>query len=540
MFSAQGSATEEYRRSLGITESGVVASCRYEGDRSGLVGVEAKALAVGVVRPDGRLAVRRVPVDGEVAVFPTALKSVSHGLNLAVGRELIRFSLSSPEEYEHLSRVLKEALGGRFLPGRLDSPAETVGPGTDAAPEDAGQAPSADAEPESTDAVGAFGEDTQPEVPWYAEVSGPAVRAFFHEDVLASGVETAPSAEEDPEFFWKAQLEENPLSVEPYRNLFRHYYENRDLERAYWFASVLDHFGVAEPLEAEVVRRYSVTRPIPPSRPIDEAMWQEMLLHPLVENWSENFFGIVGRAFAQTQARSLKSYGLRAKDRVDVETSSLLVANVFRYVTEALKLHDTALYVAPEAAFELAVANVMERGRWSLCCVAGSALTAGRSEKEVAFVMARDLSYLKSAHLVALLAPDVVQQTKVMFAAMSIVRPNVVPEGDREEAERFGRNLARYLSDKEIERLEILLDKMLQGQGATLNLADWNRGVQLTSHRVGLLVCQDLPTALRLALTDPTRATNLDMELRVQELVRYAVDERHSRARRILGLAISA
>ncbi len=527
-------APQEVARSLGLPDTADILACVFRDGRKGWLGADGQAVVVGVIRPDGHIAVRRIEDLDRLVVFPSGIGS-KPGLNLAVGLDLIPVRFENADGLSVLETRLRSLIGTRFHeppsdPESLSSQEKREG-ATDTD------------ESQSESASSLETEDASADQPWYATVTGPAVQAFFTggaESMSANqGAGAGPASEQEQEAHWKGVLKEHPDQVEPYRRLFRLYYNGGDIEKAFWQAAVLSHFGVAEPIEKEVVQKYRAKKPIRPARTIDQGMWSEMLAHPSEDPWPSQFFAVLARPLALMLGRSLRSYSLKPKDRIDVAESDLLVARVFRVVQEALKLPHLDFYLAPDAGFELAVADVVEKGRWLPSCVAGGGLLSQRSETEVTFILGRDLTYMMPQYMAGLLLPSVARQTMFMLAATKLVRPGLVDSEDMDAINEQARALDRLVTDEERGKLELLVDQMVEDK-VSVNLDRWNRSIQFTSHRVGLVLCQDLPTAVRLALTDPVRPATASPEDRITELVRFAVDDHHVRTRRILGLAISS
>jgi hypothetical protein len=65
-----------------------------------------------------------------------------------------------------------------------------------------------------------------------------------------------------------------------------------------------------------------------------------------------------------------------------------------------------------------------------------------------------------------------------------------------------------------------------------------SQAVELTAHRVGLLLCNDVAVAARLVEGEPAQASGLQTD-KVGELLRFAVSESYLALRRQLGIAVA-
>jgi len=547
---------------MGLGGDALVVPCRVNFIQSGFVALSEAVLKLAAMRPDGSLSGRTLDKGQGVVVFPSAFGDAATALNLVAEGELLRLDGLDRDMLQALVSRMETVEGYRVMRRRAwDAQPEAGEPDQDGAAPILEQAGEAEAGPgldagavdQLTEAPAVFEmspttEEGGDAVPWYASVQGPAVGAFFpgQEDAGKGG--TAPASQEgvgaeakQPETdgvgYWRGRLASSPEAVKPYRQLFDLFYEQQDMERAFWHAAVLTHFQVARPLEQEVFDRYRCSTPIRPTRTIDSAMWAEMLQDPLQQPWPSEFFRVLARPLVIMSGRSLRSYGLKRKDRCDTHDSQILVARVFERVVETLGLEGVELYLASEAGFELAVANVVHKGHWVPCCVAGSGLLSGRSEMELTFILSRDLTYLRPEYSVGLVVPELDRQTQIMLAATRLVRPSLVTSDNMESVDALAKSLSKALTKDELAQVEDLVNRMVDQQVA-VRLGQWNQSVQFTSHRIGLLSCQDLGTAAKLALMDPLRAGGATPEDRIRHLLRFAVDESHFRARSILGLDI--
>jgi hypothetical protein len=336
---------------------------------------------------------------------------------------------------------------------------------------------------------------------------------------------------------WRSELAHHPESVRPYRELCRVFHQMEDIERAFWHAAVLTHFGVAEPVEIELYERYRRAAPMPIERPELQTEWFSAVVPLSQDPWPSAFFSNLARPVALHTGRSLRSYGLRKRDRCDLENEKLLVARTFSRVRTAMGYDQVELYVDKEADFELLVANVVERTRWSPVCVAGARALVDKTQQELTFQLARDLCFLRPEHLVCLLLPEISKQTFLMMAAMRLVRPSLVSSDDESVVSSYIEMLDKLLYDRERDAIERLVEDMIQ-RAVAVDLEEWNRAVSTACDRAGLLFCQDLSAATLVAASSPPPVLGITPEERLKELLVFAVSPLHFEARRRLGIQI--
>jgi hypothetical protein len=337
---------------------------------------------------------------------------------------------------------------------------------------------------------------------------------------------------------WRSQIAREPLAVQPYRELCRIFHAQDDDERAFWHAAVLTHFGVAEPVEREIYTQHRIFAPLVPKRPQSQSEWYMALVSPNQDPWPAAFYAVLARPVALHTGRSLRSYGLKRKERCDLQKTKLLLAKVFAKVRTAMGYDTVDLYIDKNAEFELLVANVVERGgRWSPVCVAGASALHDKSEFELTFSLARDLCFLRPEHLLSLLMPDPVDQTFLTMAAMQLVRPKLVNPDDDKTVSAHTKMLDNRLNTQERAILEKLVEDMISRQ-VPIEPENWSRLAHAACDRAGLLFSQDLATAADIVARTSNMTAFTSPEQRLKGLLTFAVSPQHFEARRRLGITL--
>jgi len=418
-------------------------------------------------------------------------------------------------------------------------------------------------------------EDDDPDEPWYATVQGPAIDMYFHDKKSKEDIETeqttelqsnsniapksspshpAPSSESSQKrkdgkprevgslkrliVRWRKELFQNPGSIKPYRELCRIFMQSGDKERAYWHSAVLSHFGVAEKVERDFYEQHRPKYPkyIGPSA--DHSVWMEAIRLEEIDNWPKTLFSILARPLTLQMGKTLRSYGLKRKDRCDVKNAKLLLANIFSRLREAMGFPGVDLFLNPEADFEILLANVVEKKRWSPLFVAGKRILTGRTEEEITFLLARDMACLHPENIVCLLLPERAQQTFLMTAVMKLVKPNLVGSSSVPERDKMAKMLSSELEPNEKSALEKLVDEMVMNK-IEVNLSEWAGLTRMAADRAGLLFCQDLATAVRLSSVSPmVPSSPEETEARIRNLVLYSISPQHFQAREKLRIKI--
>jgi len=87
------------------------------------------------------------------------------------------------------------------------------------------------------------------------------------------------------------------------------------------------------------------------------------------------------------------------------------------------------------------------------------------------------------------------------------------------------------------EQLALVVQRFIQTKGQ-IDLGKWSQAVDLTSHRTGFLICNDLALAARFIQMEPATVGGLSAKDKIKELVLYSISEEYFDLRQHLGITI--
>jgi hypothetical protein len=87
------------------------------------------------------------------------------------------------------------------------------------------------------------------------------------------------------------------------------------------------------------------------------------------------------------------------------------------------------------------------------------------------------------------------------------------------------------------EQLALVVQRFIATKGQA-DLAKWGTAVDLTSHRAGFVVANDLALAARYIQMEPAVVGGLTAKDKIKELVLYSISEEYFELREHLGLTI--
>jgi hypothetical protein len=213
---------------------------------------------------------------------------------------------------------------------------------------------------------------------------------------------------------------------------------------------------------------------------------------------------------------------------------------IFQRLLSVLGLPAPELYWEPHQEQEMVFHHTTGATTFTL----NPRLWETRSEKELAFLSAQQLIYLRPDYALCRLIPTAGQLKTIFLAALKLINPQVlVPAAERLEVEK----MVSYLTDQG--RLPPAAREQLRGlvqqfcdSHETVDLSRWQQAVMGTVNRLGFIFCNDLEVAVRLSMANSWPLDNL-LDTPVdprQDLLRYSVSEAYFRVRRELGMTVRA
>lgn len=345
---------------------------------------------------------------------------------------------------------------------------------------------------------------------------------------------------------WDRAIEENraivelqPLSPEAaialkaLRRIFR---DRQDFDKAFMTASALVALRQADREESEFFEHN-----LEPSLPwfkgtIEPLRWEAHLMskkeNPILGMILQVLYQGLG---ADLGARELRDLGLKKKNEVDLD-QKLVFANVYKAVSKALGALPHKVY-RDEGTVGMKVEFLTPPA-----LIVGPDMFTGRDEREIAFLVGRQITYLHPRHFLA--AVKGLADLKVfMAAAWKFARPEVpIVTGAEVVAE-----LVRLIERKMPQALKNQLSRLIMDLEAREPDMDFGRllqeffvGMELTAIRAGVLVCGNLDIAANIIGTEEVSFSGLPKKERVGEVIRFGVSEDHFVLRRALGVSIEA
>ena len=334
-----------------------------------------------------------------------------------------------------------------------------------------------------------------------------------------------------------SDLDQMAAQLKTLRRLFM---EQGQVDRAWCVAAAASYLRKAD---AEERQFHDQRKPRTFTRArgrMTEEMWM-LAYHPDEDRYVSAVFAAVSQAVAAARAKEHREWGLKRKQRRDIANDPLLFSKVFEYVNQVLGVPTPEVYMRPEAPGEMDLANAREKKQLVPSLVVFSGLLQGRPDTELAYVIAKRLTFMRPDHFIRWphVVPTLAELKIVFVAAVKLVqRAFEVPPDDAVPVEQYMLHLGRSMAPQQIEQLSTVVGRFIASK-RNADIHRWASGVDMTATRVGFLICNDLEVAANIAQAEPISSGVADSRVRVWDLVLWSISDEYFALRERLGLAIT-
>jgi len=307
-----------------------------------------------------------------------------------------------------------------------------------------------------------------------------------------------------------------------------------DLDAAYCTAEVMDALRRASDQSRAFLEQHRPASRLRIQKVIDDNLWRAHIQHPGQDQDVDIMMAMLAPALMPATASRAKAFGLRRQDARDLEQDLAQVSRVFVEALSVLDVGPADLYLLPAGAPGLVAAHTRERTSF----VAGGDLLKGRQAAELAFVAARQVTYLKPKYTLVIAYPDPIKLRAVVLAATRLALPKLpLPKGDRAAVDGVFKVIQKELQPAQKEYLVGIVQRMASRESG-VDLDDWFIKSSLSADRAGLVLCQDLSQALKIIGEPGQQGVAPGSDQRNRELCWYALSKEYHAIRRLLGVAV--
>jgi hypothetical protein len=191
-----------------------------------------------------------------------------------------------------------------------------------------------------------------------------------------------------------------------------------------------------------------------------------------------------------------------------------------------------------DKAVDIQLANLVDKGELRPSFLVRAALFQGKTEREVAFLVARRAAFLRPEYYLRMLLSTNTELTVAALAAIVMIQPGFsVPPNLVAAVQQYLPEMKKRLAPHALAQLGAVVPRFVQA-APELNLAKWGHAVDAVAHRAGFMVCSDLEIAARAVAVEPVVVGGPTAKDKIRELVMFSISEGYFRARAQMGLAI--
>ncbi len=360
-------------------------------------------------------------------------------------------------------------------------------------------------------------------------------------EILASLYETQADSTDKAIAEHRWLIAQRPDRFDSYRRLIDLFKKARRPDAAWCVAGLLLALGQATDTERAFYERYKPVTMADPQRVVDHATWGHAIQSRNEESELSRILEIVYLGLGKNlNVRSEKDFGLKKKARIDLQ-EGLMVATTLRNILKMFSMQAPEVYRAEEpTGLEILQTNP-PRLR------IGTDYLTGRDDKELAYHLAKRLTYFQPSHVIATLYPREALES-LYLAAASLVDPSYeIPmrsDADPEAIRAIVTQAAevRAVLDKgltpELRQQLVAVMRAHWARGRGPNLGGWHRGIELTACHAGVVACGDPALAAVYMKQEPSGLSKLKNSDKLKDLVHYVLSEPYLQLRRQLGVEI--
>ena len=354
--------------------------------------------------------------------------------------------------------------------------------------------------------------------------------AVEHE-ILAELYATMPDKTEEAIAEHQWLLAADPNRLESYRALYKLYFDARAYDKAWCIARTLTYFQKADEEQQKFYQQYKQDREIQPKTRLSNENWVKDLMHSDQDIYISKIMEVIAPAVRASLALTDKKLNLHKRKPEDLANPSLALARQFKLAQDVLNVSiPVRLYIQKE----LSGALRDESRSNPPAIITGYTLLSGYRPVDLAFVCGRHLTYYRGEHFIRTMYSSHTELRTLLLAAMRVAGMG----GGDASVESTAKQLAKHMDQAHLDVLKQVVRKFVDS-GGQADIKRWMQATEITSLRAGLLLCDDVDTAVRMTQQIASESTaDLAPRDKVKEIVIYSISESYFRLREQLGIQI--
>jgi len=306
-----------------------------------------------------------------------------------------------------------------------------------------------------------------------------------------------------------------------------------DQDRAYAASAVLVHMGEADLDQQMVYQQYAPETVLKASRAMDDAAWSLLMPEEFDADVDALMRALEPAAVALRLDQLQASRRLPALDpaqKQEPSKSTIAAVRTLAWAAQLVGLPVPEIFARAEdipggVAIVPAPNPVMFLGRATL---------TGRTIPELAFILVRELAYLRAAGRLTTFFPSLAD-LKALVRGAAVASAGPVSARSREASVVAA--LPSRLDASTVARVSDILQTLGRAR-PQLDLTAWIRSIERVACRAGFLASDDITVAARMLAVDGRSTPGLSAGDKVRDLAAWSVSQKYHALRSLTGLSI--
>jgi tetratricopeptide (TPR) repeat protein len=326
-----------------------------------------------------------------------------------------------------------------------------------------------------------------------------------------------------------------PFNYDSYKALARIYTDTQQFDKLWCLCRTLAFLRKADPEQLQFYEQYKPRGLVKAKAKMSADSWAK-LAHPNEDRGISAIFGVGWQGVAAMNAFAHKDFNLKREERRQLHDDQLMFSKLFLYAAQVLDVPVPEVYLMDDhKAVEVQLANAIEKTELCPSFLVRPQLLQGKNEREVAFLLARKLAFMRPHYYLRMLLPTHTELKVALLSTIAMMQPGFrVPPNMVETVQQYLKKLQKRMPRHALAQLGAVVQRFTQGT-PELDLAKWGHAVDAAAHRAGFVVCGDLETAARMVAAEPVVVGGPSIKDKVKELVLFSISEELFAIRAQLG-----
>ncbi len=328
----------------------------------------------------------------------------------------------------------------------------------------------------------------------------------------------------------RSLIAKKPERINSYRALWKISFESEHFDEAFCFGSAVAALGETEVPAAAFYKEnlHEVKREA--INTLDRQLWGSLLLHEDARHNVGQILNILFHHMSGLMPSDLRKENLKKKDRLDLG-EHLNFCTTTTYILKALGLPQPDIYTRKGYGPGVEPLPIRPAG-----LLIGADAFENYPQRELVFLVAKNAVLARPDFLTTLTLPAE-QIRSLLDASTLLFDAGFKGKTDAKTAKNLSKQIDRALPKKLRPTLSGFVSEYAQ-IADDLDIDRWRRALVLSANRAGMLMCNDLSTAIETLKKHKSPVGKVSTDDLVADLIAFSISEAYFHLRNYLGFSI--